>query len=109
RIEGWTDLRGLHCVQLIFATATIGSNFWLNIKDKSEINLLEKIDLRSMKVSGDFSISIENYSENNTLNKSQLIIESSEVKGKFELEGDIDSFIFAKNMRVSGLCSIAAT
>ncbi|MCE7913224.1 MAG: hypothetical protein DYH15_00815 [Nitrosomonas sp. PRO4] len=109
RIEGWADLRGLHCVQLIFATATIGSNFQLRIEDKSETNLLKIVDLRSMKVSGDFSISIENYSENNTLNKSQLIIESSEVKGKFELEGDIDSFIFAKNMRVSGLCSIAAT
>lgn len=108
RIEGWADLRGLHCVQLIFATATIGSNFWLNIEDKSKINLLQNVDLRSMKVSGDFSISIENYSENNTTNGSQLTMDSSEVIGNFTLQGDIGSHVSATNMGIGGLCSITA-
>ncbi len=125
RIEGWADLTGLYCLHpafclrkeenninntlLNFATATIGSNFQLKIEDKSETNLHQIIDLRSMKVSGDFSISIENYSENNPVNISQLIIESSEVKGEFKLEGDIDSFIFANNMYVGSLSSMTAT
>ncbi len=110
RIEGWSDLRGLYCLKLIFSAATVGSHFQLQVEDKNEIELLQIVDinLRSLKVGGNLWISINNHNEAKEKNDSWLSINSSEVNGNFTLQGDIGSTVFAEDMRVNGSCLIEA-
>ena len=124
RIEGWSDLSGLHCLHsafclskkeddsnntntlLNFATATIGSDFQLQIEDKNEIKLRQDVNLQSLKIGGNLWIKIDNYNKGIEKNNSLLWMNSSEVRGNFTFEGDIDSYVSAVNMCINGSCTI---
>ncbi len=98
---------------LIIAAADvlIKNGFSLQIDNKEIINRPQVFDLRSIKIGSNLWIYIENHNDadnrNNTLYL--FLIESSEINGKFQLKGDIDGTINAKNLHVNGSCHIDAT
>ncbi|SEP78847.1 hypothetical protein [Nitrosomonas ureae] len=90
------------------ADVLIKNRFSLQIDNKEIINERQVFDLRSIKIGGDLWIDIKNYNAANDPTDQFYLIRSSEINGDFNLSGDIEGDIDARNLHVNGSCYINA-